>query len=240
MDLSVVIPAFEESNKIARDVKAVAGFLKDNNFEGEILVVDDGSNDGTREAATNVKVPSGVTLNVIRYDDHRGKGHAVRTGMKKSCGDYVMFADSGGCVPYKDALRGLELIKNGVCEVAHGSRKMRACHIEKAQSLYRRICSKLFHWFVVCYMKIAAEFTDTQCGFKVYRGDVARHLYSECVTDGFAFDIEIIMRAQKEGYRIKEFPVDWACDRDSRLSPSRSLWGVFSELITIKRALSEK
>jgi hypothetical protein len=240
MDLSVVIPAFEESKKVARDVEAVAAFLKENHFDGEIIVVDDGSSDGTCEVAKNVEVPSGVTLNVIRYEDHRGKGHAVRTGMKQTRGEYVMFADSGGCVPYEDVLGGLDLIKNGTCEIAHGSRKMQGCHIEKAQSLYRRICSRLFRWFVVCYMKIPTEFTDTQCGFKIYRGEVGRHLYGECIADGFAFDIEIIMRAQKEGYRIREFPVDWACDPDSRLSPSRSLWRVLSELKTIKRALSEE
>ena len=240
MDLSVVIPAFEESKKIAGDIKAVAEFLKANRFEGEIIIVDDGSSDGTCEAAKNVEVPSDITLNVIRYEGHRGKGHAVRTGMKRACGEYVMFADSGGCVPYEDVLRGLELIKSGMCDIAHGSRKIQGCHIEKAQSLYRRVCSKLFRWFVVCYVKIPSELTDTQCGFKIYRGDVARHLYGECITDGFAFDIETIMRAQKEGYRIREFPVAWACDPDSRLSPSRSLWRVLSELITIKRALSEK
>jgi dolichyl-phosphate beta-glucosyltransferase len=240
VDLSIVIPAFEESNKIARDIEAVAVFLKSNHFEGEIIVVDDGSSDGTCEAAKNVEVPSGVTLDVIRYEDHRGKGHAVKTGMEQTCGDFAMFADSGGCVPYEDVLRGLELVKSGMCEIAHGSRKTQGCRIEKAQSLYRRICSKLFHWFVTCYVKVPAEFTDTQCGFKIYHGDVARHLYGECITDGFAFDIEIIMRAQKEGYRIKEFPVDWTCDPDSRLSPSRSFRRVLSELITIKRALSEK
>jgi hypothetical protein len=89
-------------------------------------------------------------------------------------------------------------------------------------------------------MKIPSELTDTQCGFKIYRGDVARQLYGESVTDGFAFDIEIIMRAQKEGYRIKEFPLQWSCDRDSRLSPTRSFWQVFSELRAIKQALSGK
>jgi hypothetical protein len=88
-------------------------------------------------------------------------------------------------------------------------------------------------------MKIPAEFTDTQCGFKIYKGDVGRHLYGECITDGFTFDIEIIMRAQKEGYIIKEFPIDWTCDRDSRLSPTRSSWSVLSELLTIRRVMAK-
>jgi len=242
MDLSIVIPAYEESKKIARDIEAATAFLKDNHFTGQIIVVDDGSKDNTAEVVKNAVTssPPGIELKVERYSHHRSKGYAVRKGIEQTSGEYVMFADSGCCVPYEDTLRGLELIKSGACDIAHGSRKMRGCHIEKAQSLYRRICSKLFHWFVIHDMKIPAEFTDTQCGFKIYRGDIARHLYGECITDGFIFDIEIIMRAQKEGYRIKEFPIDWTCDRDSRLSPTRSSWRVLSELLTIRRVMAKK
>jgi len=242
MELSIVIPAYEESKKITRDVEAATAFLQDNHFTGQIIVVDDGSKDNTTEVARNaVTNPSAaIELKVERYNHHRGKGYAVRRGVEQTSGEYVMFADSGCCVPYGDTLRGLELIKSGACDIAHGSRKMRGCHIEKAQSLYRRICSKMFHWFVIHDMKIPAEFTDTQCGFKIYRGDVARHLYGECITDGFTFDIEIIMRAQREGYRIKEFPIDWTCDRDSRLSPTRSSWHVLSELLTIRRVMAKK
>ncbi len=242
MDLSIVIPAYEESNKIARDIEAATAFLKDNHFTGQIIVVDDGSKDNTAEVVKNAVTssPPAIEIKVERYNHHRGKGYAVRKGIEQTSGEYVMFADSGCCVPYEDTLRGLELIKSGACDIAHGSRKMRGCHIEKAQSLYRRICSKLFHWFVIHDMKIPAEFTDTQCGFKIYRGDIARHLYGECITDGFTFDIEIIMRAQKEGYRIKEFPIDWTCDPDSRLSPTRSSWRVLSELLTIRRVMAKK
>ena len=237
MDLSIIIPAFGENRKIALDIEKAAEFLVSNDFKGEIIVVDDCSDDNTAQAAENTKVPPSVALKVLRYQPHRGKGYAVRTGMKASTGDYAMFADSGLCVPYEDALRGIELLKTDACDIANGSRKMRGCHIEKPQSVYRRICSKMFHWFVIHDMKVPAEFTDTQCGFKIYKGEVARHLYGECITDGFTFDIEIIMRAQKEGYRIKEFPIDWTCDRDSRLSPTRTSFHVLSELLAIRRAL---
>jgi dolichyl-phosphate beta-glucosyltransferase len=208
MDFSIVIPAYDESKKISRDISEAAGFLEAHKFTGQIIVVDDGSKDNTTEIAKKSTIPPNVQLNVIRYEKHRGKGYAVRTGMKRTTGEYVMFADSGSCVPYEDTLRGLELLKSDVCDIAHGSRKMRGCHIEKMQSLYRRTCSRMFHWFVIHDMKIPAEFTDTQCGFKMYKGDVARHLYGEAITNGFTFDIEIIMRAQQEGYRIKEFPID--------------------------------
>jgi len=240
MDLSIVVPAYEESKKIARDVQEAAAFLENHHFAGEIIIVDDGSRDNTAEVARNIAVPTSVELKVISNETHSGKGRAVRSGIENSTGEYVMFADSGCCVPYEDTMRGLDLLKRDECDIAHGSRKMRGCHIDRPQSIYRRICSKMFHWFVIHDMKIPAEFTDTQCGFKIYKGDVARHLYGECITDGFTFDIEIIMRAQREGYRIKEFPIDWTCDRDSRLSPTRSSWSVLSELLTIRRTLSKK
>ena len=242
MDISIVIPALDEGKKIGRDVEAAAMFLEGSHLAGEIIVVDDGSEDNTAEAAKNALAdpPVGIEVKVERYTHHRGKGYAIRTGVKQTSGEYVMFADSGCCVPYEDVLRGLALLKSGACDIAQGSRKMEGCHIQEKQSLYRRICSRIFHWFVIYGMKMSAEFTDTQCGFKIYKGDVARHLYGECITDGFMFDVEIILRAQKEGYRIKEFPVDWTCDRDSRLSPTRNLWRVLFELITIKRVLAKK
>ena len=240
MDISIVTPVFEESKKIGCDVEAAATFLESNNLAGEIIVVDDGSRDNTGEAAKNVSIlPAGISLKVIRYDEHKGKGYAVRAGMKEASGEYVMFADSGCCVPYGNVLRGLSMLKSGACDIAHGSRKVRESQIKKPQSLCRRICARIFHWFVIYGMKIPSEFTDTQCGFKIYRGNVARELYSQCISDGFMFDVEIILRAQKQGYKIKEFPIEWTCDRDSRLSPTRSLWRIVLELIAIKRTLGK-
>ena len=240
MNLSIVIPAYNESKKIERDIKEASNFLASNHLYGEIIVVDDGSTDDTSEIAKKVNVPSDITLRVSRYDNHRGKGYAVRKGIEQTTGQYVLFADSGCCVPYKDTLLGIELIKNDKCDIAHGSRKMSGCHIERPQNFYRRICSKIFHWFVLYDMKIPSEFTDTQCGFKIYKGDIARKLYNQCKTNGFVFDIEIIMLAQKEGYRIKEFPIDWTCDPDTRLSPSRSSWQILKDLLQIRKNMNNK
>ncbi len=240
MELSIVIPAFEEKKKIAHDIIAAAKFLTANNLSGEIIVVDDGSKDETSEAAKMAKVPQEVKLQVIRCEEHHGKGYAVRKGIENSSGKYVQFTDSGCCVPYHNTLIGLELLRNDYCDIAHGSRKMHGSHIRKAQSTLRRICSDLFRRFVVHYMKIPAELTDTQCGFKIYKGDLARNLYSKCKTDGFSFDVEIILRAMKKGYRIKEFPVEWACDLDSRLSPARSARRILRELLKIKQAMKEE
>ena len=240
MDLSIVIPAFEESKKIGRDIRAAAEFLQGNSLRGEIVVVDDGSKDGTCEAAKNVQVPSSVKLKVIRCEQHRGKGHAVRKGMMETTGQYVMFADAGSCVPYGNALLGLEMLKDGSCDLAHGSRKLMESDILQEQPWRRRISSRFFKWLVRRLLLIPRHLTDTQCGFKVYKGDIARELYSRCISDGFMFDIEIILRAQEQGYRIAEFPVEWTCDLDSRLSLTRTPWPVISELKAIKRAISKK
>jgi len=238
MDLSIIIPAFEESRKIARDVKAASEFLVGNGLAGEIIVVDDGSEDNTAQMARAVAVPAAVKLNVIRYEEHRGKGYGVRTGMKASTGRYAMFADCGLCIPYGNALQGIEMIESGRCEIAHGSRRHIESDILQEQRWHRRVASRLFRRVVRTMLGVPRVLTDTQCGFKVYRGDVARELYGECITDGFMFDIEMILRATRKGYPICEFPVEWACDPDSRLSVTRTPWPVLAELHRLKRALS--
>ncbi|MFW6161406.1 MAG: hypothetical protein ACODAJ_01475, partial [Planctomycetota bacterium] len=167
-------------------------------------------------------------------------GCAVRTGMQETSGEFAMFADSGLCVPYLQALRGLELLRGGQCDIAHGSRRLPETHIKRPQSLYRRLCSRAFRRFVFLFMGIPRHLTDTQCGFKLYRGDVARELYAACRTDGFMFDIEVVLRAKQRGYTIGEFPVDWTSDRDSRLHPVRVAWRVFRDLLIIKRMLAKE
>jgi len=237
MDLSIVIPAYNESTKITSDVKAAAKFLQNSNLQGEIIVVDDGSTDSTDQVAQKVKVLTSVKLKVVCCEQHRGKGYAVRTGMSQTTGKYVMFADSGLCVPFGNALPGLEMLQDGSCDIAHGSRKLQESDILRDQPWRRQVSSRLFKWLTRRLVQIPDELSDTQCGFKLYKGDVARKLYSQCITDGFMFDVEIILRAQKKGYRIKEFPIEWTCDLDSRLSLARVPWPVFSELRAIKRQL---
>jgi len=188
--------------------------------------------------ATIISPPQGVEVKVLALE-HRGKGWAVREGMKTARGDIAMFADSGVCIPYDNALPMIETIRLGTCEIAHGSRKMKGSVIDRSQSLYRRILSWGFRRAVLMYMSLPGHLTDTQCGFKAYRGDIAREIYGDCRTDGFMFDLEILMRARKKGYRVCEFPVHWACDPDSRLRPAKILGSTISELRAVKRLMAE-
>ena len=235
--LSVVIPAFDEEKKIAQDVQAAGAFLASHEITGEVLVADDGSSDRTATLAEEARVPPGVHRAVIRGDTHRGKGAAIRSGICSSRGEYVLFADSGLTVPFENALTGLRLLREGTAELAHGSRELPESVIRRERDWDRKIISRLFHGLVLRYMRIPPHLTDTQCGFKLYRGEVARQLYAECTTDGFMFDIEIILRALQHGFRIVEFPVEWTCDRDSRLGVRRNAHPILKDLIRLRRTL---
>jgi dolichyl-phosphate beta-glucosyltransferase len=118
--------------------------------------------------------------------------------------------------------------------------RLKKRYIQQWQQWHRRLISYSFRSVVRTISGVPRHLTDTQCGFKIYKGDVARLLYNECVTDGFMFDIEIVLRAVRKGYRIEEFPVEWTCDPDSRLSVTRTPWPVLAELYALKRILNKK
>jgi dolichyl-phosphate beta-glucosyltransferase len=233
--LSIVIPVFNEQNKISRDILAADHFLTSEGLPGEIILVDDGSKDDTVKIAENVAQTIQTECIIESLKEHRGKGFAVRTGILKSRGDFVVFSDSGDCIPYEEIKLGVDLISSGRCQIAHGSRKLANCYILQPQPLYRQLCSKIFHWFLIHDIKRLGNLTDTQCGFKVYRGDIARELYVNSKVDGFMFDIEIILLALSKGYYILEFPVSWRCDPDSRLKPLQESWRVFRDLVQLKK-----
>ena len=233
--LSIIIPVFNEQNKISRDILAADRFLASEGLSGEIIVVDDGSTDNTAKTAQQSAKTTQSKCIIESLIQNRGKGCAVRTGILKSRGEFVAFSDSGDCVPYEEVKLGINLISSEQCQIAHGSRKLAECHILQPQPLYRQICSRLFHWFLIHDIKRLGNLTDTQCGFKIYDGSAARQLYAESTIDGFMFDIEIILLALSKGYNICEFPVSWTCDPDSRLKPTHEMIRILTDLIKLKR-----
>jgi len=234
MDLSVVIPAFNEEKKIGRDVEAAAVFFSQAGFSGEVIVVDDGSEDRTTETARGASINPGVVLKVIRLEKNSGKGAAVKEGVLRSTGEVVLYADSGTCIPYQNAARWIEKVGRGGLDMAMASRRLKETVICRDRPLKRRLLARLFHQAAVAVAGLPSEITDSQCGFKIYKGEMARELFSGLETSGFLFELEIILKALKKGFRLEEFPVEWTCDLDTRLRPAAHSAGVLKELLRIR------
>jgi dolichyl-phosphate beta-glucosyltransferase len=234
MNLSIVIPALNEAGKIGRDVEAAAGFLAENGFGGEVIVVDDGSTDATAAEAGRAVVPPPIKKVVLSQERQSGKGAAVRRGVLASAGEVVLYADSGTCIPYSNALPSIRRIAAGELDMAMASRRLKGTVIRRDRPLRRRLISRLFHRAAILVAGLPRWITDSQCGFKVYNGDAARELFAGLATPGFLFELEIILKALRRGYRLEEFPVEWACDLDTRLRPASQAGSVFKELLKVR------
>ena len=234
MEISIVIPAFNEAGKIGRDVEAASTFLRENGFGGEVIIVDDGSSDDTAGEARRTGVAPPIRKIVLRQESNSGKGAAIRRGILESRGEVVLYADSGTCVPYANALPVIKKISAGGLDVGLASRRLKGTVIRRDQPLRRRVISRLFHRAAVLVAGLPRWITDSQCGFKVYQGKAARELFAGLSTPGFLFELEFILKALRRGYRLEEFPVEWTCDLDSRLKPGSQAGRVLKELFRVR------
>jgi dolichyl-phosphate beta-glucosyltransferase len=209
--VSIVIPCFNEARKIQTDIDAALAYFSARSYPFELILVDDGSSDG---AAAVIEKSPGVRA--ICYQPNRGKGCAVRTGMLQAKGEYRLFADAGLCVPYAEIEKGLALLEAGA-DVAIGSRKLSGSLVVEKQAAHRRIGSSVFGLLVRNWMGL--RYSDTQCGFKLFTAQAAERLFSAARIDGFMFDAETLINARKFGLTVKEFPVEWRADPDTRYKP---------------------
>ncbi|MFC1568705.1 glycosyltransferase [bacterium] len=230
MDLSIIIPVWNEEMKIRQDILNAVEFLNSQNLSGEVIVVDDGSQDNTVSTAMEMWSQLPTSVRIIPCDRHYGKGYAVRQGMLASCGDTVLFIDSGGCVSYSDVMIGLTLIQQSRCDIAQASRYLAESCITQDQPFIRRVLSHLFRTVVKIGFHLPGNITDTQCGLKIYRGNLARNLFKASRCHGFLFDIEIMRFALHSDIPIKEFPIQWKADKDSRLSLIKNFPQFFKEI----------
>ena len=235
MYLSIIIPVWNEAAKISDDIKAIIRFTESYKAAVELIIVDDGSKDDTFTIAEKVEISGSISKKVLTYSPHRGKGYAVRRGILESNGTWVMYMDSGQNVPLKFLERGLKKLKQDNFDIVIGSRYLPASIIKKSLVWYRQLTSWGFRKTVRWYLRLPQHITDTQCGFKIFKGDIARDLFNRGEIDGFVFDLEIIMMALQKPYRIYELPIEWTCDRDSRLSLVQSLVPIFRDLKKLKK-----
>jgi dolichyl-phosphate beta-glucosyltransferase len=210
--LSVVIPAYNEAERILRTLTATVEYLEKRGDSYEILVVDDGSGDATTAVVERFAAERHTTfgtVNALRYEPNRGKGHAVRYGILRASGAKILFMDADLATPIEE-LAKLEVAidsSNGT-EYAIGSRPLRESQLEVRQPFLREMCGRAFN--KVVQLLATPGIFDTQCGFKLLTQNAARQIFSRCVLDGFSFDVEAVFLARKLGYRVAEVPVRWA------------------------------
>lgn len=234
MKLSVIIPVLNEAEKIRDDITALADYLTENKIAGEIIVSDDGSTDNTTQITRETSVSADIQLIVFTENDHQGKGNAVRKGILQSKGEVVLFMDSGNTVTLTAISKGIEIMQNDNYQMVLGSRHLPGSIISIPLAFHRRMVSVLFKMFVKLLFPSMWGFSDTQCGFKIYNGDLARQLYGESKFNGFLFDIEILKKAKKQNVSIQEMPIEWTCDRDSRLTFLPTIWEVIRDSWKLK------
>ncbi len=235
-DLSLIVPAYNEVDRIQPTLESYDKEMKNICQTYEILVVDDGSDDGTAEFVKSLKSQM-PNLRVIKCKENRGKGNAVRVGMLHAKGKIRVMTDADGSIP-AEQLRGLVLpLLTEEADIAIGSRYVKGAVVENKQPLYRRIWSRFAN--IIIQKMLLPGIVDTQCGFKAFRASVAERVFAETQIDGWSFDLEVLALAQMQGYKIKEVPVSWSDDERSKGKFSQ-LPETIAELFRIHRSLREK
>ncbi|MEZ4360247.1 MAG: glycosyltransferase family 2 protein [Kofleriaceae bacterium] len=233
VELSIIIPAYNEEHRIVPTLQALGRFVQGQPLRAEILVVDDGSRDGT-VAVVEAQRPLIPGLRVVRQLPNRGKGAAVRLGMLSARGLIRMMCDADGSMPADEMTKLLDAIISHRADIAIGSRYVDG-KAATSQPLYRRMWSRLCNQ--VIQRSLVPGINDTQCGFKAFTSEAARELFGKARIDGWAFDLEILALARRRGYAIEEIGVTWVDDGRSRVNPLADMWKVIVEAWTIRRNL---
>lgn len=229
-DISVIIPAYNEANRIHPTIEAADQYLKERFVNHEIIVVDDGSLDSTFSVLSNL-CEKYKKLRVIRNKTNVGKGHAVRMGVLSSEGGLILICDADLSTPIVEIEKLIHWINKGF-DIAIGSRALSDSEIDVRQPWYRERMGKIFNILVRLF--VLRGFRDTQCGFKLFRSDVAKNIFKRSRIKGYSFDVEVLYIAKRLNYKIKEVPVRWLNSQDSKLSIVKDPLKMIIELFKIR------
>lgn len=233
-EISLVIPAYEEAARMGGPLHRVFEYLSNEKIDAEMIVVDDGSGDKTAETAEAVfaKHPD-VDGRVIRYESNRGKGYAVRTGLKAARADIALFSDADFSTPIEEMRKIVEPIRNGEFDVTFGSRALDRSLIGTHQPWRREQGGKVVNLIIRTMSHL--PFADTQCGFKAFNMTRFRPLLDLMTIDRFGFDVEFLFVAKYHNLRLKEIPVRWNNVEGSKVDAVRDTRRMVGELMQIRR-----
>ncbi len=234
--LSVVIPAYNEEKRIAATLEALAVEIPRPYHPYEVIVVNDGSGDRTAAVVERLQrtMPH---LSLINLERNCGKGRAVTVGMLAAEGTYTVFMDADLSTPLTELPRIMAGLEAG-WDVAIGSRALPESVIEIHQPLFREWMGKIFNRFV--RWLVIPHILDTQCGFKGFRREAARAIFSRLATTRFGFDVEVLLWAQHLGLGMREVPIRWRNAPHSRVSPITDSWEMFWTLIRLKQSFQRR
>jgi len=242
MDVSIVIPAFNEAQRLPPSLRRVAEFCAGYAKRCEVIIVVEKSADGTLELAREATVKQ-ANFRVIENHIQRGKGYAVRTGMLTAEGRFVFYTDVDLSVPIEETTVFIEQFeKNSEYDVLVGNRQHARSRIERRQNWVRQQMGQTFNRVLRAFSLI--DLHDTQCGFKGFRREAAREIFSRQSLDSFAFDVEVLLLAQALGYTIADLPVRWINSPESKVRIVRDsvqmLWDAMRIRAIVARSLRDK
>lgn len=231
MHLSVIIPAYNEEKRLPRTLAEIDKYLRRQDYDYEILVVNDGSKDKTVEVGRSL-MPTIKNLKITGYENNQGKGFAVRFGMLEAQGDYRLFSDADNSTSLDQVEKMWPYFEEGYDAVI-GSRDIKGAVLDPPQPWIRNIILgegfKLYRKLVIGLWGIE----DTQCGFKCFSKKATEEIFPKCLISRFAFDPEILVIARKLGYKIKEIPVYWKNDLESKVK-LKSIINMALDLVRIR------
>jgi len=228
--LSVVVPCYNEENRLPPTIARIEEYFDRKREEYELVLVDDGSADGTRSVMeTAAKNHASVKVEVLPHN--RGKGRALAVGVQAATGDPILVTDADLSTPIEEVEKLQAAIDAGA-SVAIGSRALRGSRVEVSQPLYRVLMGKGFNLIVQAVL--LPGIWDTQCGFKLFRADVAHRVFGALETDGFGYDPEVLYRARRQGVKIAEVPVVWRNSAPTKVSPVRSSLDMLKHVIRLR------
>lgn len=234
LPLSIIIPAFNEAERLGASLETILAYLEETNPSAEIIVVDDGSSDDTAKIAEQVLATKPqIASRVIRYEQNRGKGYAVRTGLLAARGEIALFSDADLSTPIEETPKLVEPILQGKADVAFGSRALDRNLIGTHQPWRREQGGKVFNAIVRTLTGL--PFWDTQCGFKAFRMSVFRPLLGVMKIDRFGFDVEFLYVANLADLRLKEIAVRWNHCDGTKVNVFRDSRKMFGEVRQIRQ-----
>ncbi len=230
MHLSVIIPAYNEEKRLPRTIKEIDAYLKKQNYDYEILVVNDGSKDRTAEIV-KAQTPAIKNLKLIDNKINQGKGAVVKQGMLEAKGEYRLFTDADNSTSIDQIEKMWPEFEKGF-DIVIGSRDIKGAILDPPQNWFRRFVGdgfKIFRKIVVGLWEVE----DSQCGFKCFTKKAVEAIFPKCQINRFAFDPEILLIGKKIGYKIKEIPVYWRNDPESKVK-FKSIFNMALDLIKIR------